>query len=369
MRRQLYPLLIFIMLLAVSGCVRLASEETAPQVGAAQTFTPIPTETNTPPFTQTPTETVISPTDPGAQTITDTPIPVPTETATVTPTPTEAQSGLVQETLVAQDDAPPLGEGEGTGADPNAGQVPDLQLSATALIQNATATQSFLLTQAAQESIGETVPTATPVPQDTGGDSGLGSGTDDGGGGGSTVVQPGADCIHEVRPQDQNLYRLSIAYGVSVQQIAQASGIVNPDLIRVGQRLTVPGCGTTGGVPPATSTPRPGGDSNTGTLPGSGSSGSVGGLTPCGVNTTVQFPNGCPDTSRNPNASGNLGTGTGTDGSTVSGSAGGVTHTVAQNETLFQISLQYGVPITQIAAANGITNYDNIRFNQQLVIP
>jgi len=45
------------------------------------------------------------------------------------------------------------------------------------------------------------------------------------------------------------------------------------------------------------------------------------------------------------------------------------THTVAPGENLYRISLQYGLSWTEVAAANGITNPDNITVGQTLIIP
>lgn len=50
-------------------------------------------------------------------------------------------------------------------------------------------------------------------------------------GGGTHVVQPG-----------ENLYRIGLRYGCSVEQMAAANGIVNPARIAVGQVLQVPDC-------------------------------------------------------------------------------------------------------------------------------
>ncbi|HEX2621447.1 MAG TPA: LysM peptidoglycan-binding domain-containing protein, partial [Phototrophicaceae bacterium] len=120
-----------------------------------------------------------------------------------------------------------------------------------------------------------------------------------------------------------NLFRISLTYGVPIRDIANRSGVANINMIIVGQKLTIPGCGTTGAVPPATSIPV----DNTGTT---------------GTDTT-------------------------TDGSFTS--AGGVEHIVQQGETLFQISLQYGVPVRAIADRNGISNINLIYIEQVLVIP
>lgn len=53
-------------------------------------------------------------------------------------------------------------------------------------------------------------------------------------GGGTHVVQPG-----------ENLFRISLHYGLHYQTVAAANGIVNPNLISVGQRLTIPSNGET----------------------------------------------------------------------------------------------------------------------------
>jgi LysM repeat protein len=54
-------------------------------------------------------------------------------------------------------------------------------------------------------------------------------------------------CTHTVQA-GENLFRIGLSYGVSVDAIAVANGIVNPNLIYVGQVLSIPGCGQP--VPP-----------------------------------------------------------------------------------------------------------------------
>lgn len=136
------------------------------------------------------------------------------------------------------------------------------------------------------------------------------------------VFVSGTDCVHEV-VQGENLFRLSLRYGVLVNDIARVSGITNINMILVGQKLTIPGCGTTGVRPPATS-----------------------------------FPTQSVSNIAQPNSV-----------ATSIPSAGGVTHIVQQGETLFQISLRYGVPVNSIAARNGISNINLIYINQELIIP
>jgi LysM repeat protein len=196
-----------------------------------------------------------------------------------------------------------------------------IAITATFIVQRATQTASAPLTQtAAAQGIGLTTPTA-PGVVDTPGVPGV---TPAGPTAIPATLAPGSDCIHEVQATDRNLYRISLDYGSTVEQIARASGIANINLIYVGQTLTIPGCGTTGRVPPPTSTP------NAGTGSGTGS-----------------------------------GTGTTTGGVT----GGGRTYVVQQGDTLFEISLQTGVLVNDIAARNGISNINLIYIGQELVIP
>ncbi|MBC8172036.1 MAG: LysM peptidoglycan-binding domain-containing protein [Anaerolineae bacterium] len=136
----------------------------------------------------------------------------------------------------------------------------------------------------------------------------------------------GNDCVHEVRTGD-NLFRISLTYGVPIRDIANRSGVANINMIVVGQKLTIPGCGTTGAIPPATSIPL--------------------------------------DTSGNTTFDGSTTTTT----DTTFTSTGGVQHIVEQGETLFQISLQYNVPVRAIADRNGISNINLIYIEQTLTIP
>ncbi len=58
----------------------------------------------------------------------------------------------------------------------------------------------------------------------------------------STIPPTGGDYI--VRAGD-TLYSIAARYGTTVEAIQSANGIVNPSLIKVGQRLIIPGGGTT----------------------------------------------------------------------------------------------------------------------------
>lgn len=52
-----------------------------------------------------------------------------------------------------------------------------------------------------------------------------------------------SSCPIHVVQRGENLYRISLRYGTSVQAIAAANGIANPSRIYVGQRLSIP-CGS-----------------------------------------------------------------------------------------------------------------------------
>jgi LysM repeat protein len=178
------------------------------------------------------------------------------------------------------------------------GPLDPLDITATFIVQNATNEAALILTQDAMATAGFTTPIAT-APFATATTPGI-------------VLPGGPDCIHEVQATDANVFRISLLYGVSVDDIARATPLTNPSLIHVGDKLVIPGCGTTGHIPPATSVP----------------SGGTGG----------------PIT-------------------------GGSSYTVVQGDTLFGISMRYSVPMASIASVNGISNWNLIIVGQVLTIP
>ncbi len=128
---------------------------------------------------------------------------------------------------------------------------------------------------------------------------------------GTTItVQPG-----------ETLYSLSRTHGVSVAAIAAANGLTQTSTLNIGQRLVIPGEGTTAGL----------------------------GEAPLGVITETQT------TPANTTA-GQPVTNTGS-------------HVVQTGETLYSISMRYGISVNSLAAANGMTAGDIVRVGQQLVVP
>lgn len=303
-----YALLLVVLMLASTGCLRSASGELdVPE--ALGVSTPTPTITPQPTWTPQEAEVFI---------VTATPDPNVTEVAD---TGAQAAPDIVGD---GQDQG--VIEPQSEAADPFA-QQQDFPTPSDPLLQEATriiaaATQQALDLTATAEAPAIPLPTFTPTL-----DPFSFTATPTQGAIGGPVQ--GADCVHEVVRGD-TLYSLSRRYGVPVDNIARASGVTNVNLISVGQRLTIPGCGTTGTVPPATSTP------TFSAVDGAAS-------TPFGTGGAVQ-PTSAP-------------------------SAGGITHTVQQYETLYEISLRYNVPVNSIAAANDIQNINLIYMGQELVIP
>ena len=131
-----------------------------------------------------------------------------------------------------------------------------------------------------------------------------------------------ADTTHVIQPGD-SLFRIALQYGVTIDAIVEANNIVNPNLIVAGQTLIIPGvdgpaAGQTAPAPVATTPP---------------------------VTAPPALPAG---------------------GSVVEG---GVIHVIQPGESLFRISLAYGVPIADIVAANELANASLIIAGQELFIP
>lgn len=111
--------------------------------------------------------------------------------------------------------------------------VDEFALSATALFAQQTQAAE-LPAEVAATATDASIPTLAPLARAT--------------------IPPGEDCVHEIRAGD-TLFRLSLAYGVAIDEITRASDIANPDVIAVGQKVTIPKCGTLGFIPPPTSVP------------------------------------------------------------------------------------------------------------------
>ncbi len=64
---------------------------------------------------------------------------------------------------------------------------------------------------------------------------------------GGATSSPGVSSGVHIVQRGESLYRIALRYGVSYQTLAAANGIANPNHIYVGQRLVIPGQGTAPG--------------------------------------------------------------------------------------------------------------------------
>jgi LysM repeat protein len=114
----------------------------------------------------------------------------------------------------------------------------------------------------------------------------------------------GEERTHVVQP-GENLYRISLSYGLDYRDVMAYNGITNPNTIYVGQEIK---------IPPSTGAPSP-----QPTTPSSGGSGK--------------------------------------------------THVVQPGENLFRIALQYNMMYTTLAEANNLSYPYTIYTGQVLIIP
>ncbi|MDE2749080.1 MAG: LysM peptidoglycan-binding domain-containing protein [Chloroflexota bacterium] len=187
-------------------------------------------------------------------------------------------------------------------------------------------------------------------------------------GGGATAIPvaratipPGEDCVHEIR-SGETLFQLSLAYGVTVDDIARLSEISNPDRIAVGQRVVIPACGTTGFIPPPTSIPPPTVDPAT--------------IPPTSVPVELELAS-AEDTrdtlieQAQASLLDNAQTGVETDFSIqaapLATPAG--TYTVQQYDTLYGIAVELGTTVEVLATLNDITDVDSLDAGVVLITP
>lgn len=172
------------------------------------------------------------------------------------------------------------------------------------------------------------------------------------------VPQPGSAHAHSYVVQaNDTLSAIALRFHVGLGELMRLNGIADPDRVRAGEVLSV-GAGGYGWSDPD----RADGSSRSWTrstvpAPGTGSS------------TGYSVPTLQTDASTNDGAS-SLGIGTSTDGaaSTLS-TAANAGYIVARGDTLGGISARFGVSMTSLAAANGLSRPDLLRAGQRLVIP
>lgn len=162
--------------------------------------------------------------------------------------------------------------------------------------------------------------------------------------------------VHTVA-RGENLYRIGLQYGVSWVRIAQFNNITNPNRITVGQQLRIPGLSDP--IPQPTPSPH---TETTYIVRAGDNLYRIGRM--YGISwVQIAEANGLV----NPNQ---IYVGQALKIPVeASGPAPEFTHTVRAGETLFRISLRYGVPWPVIAEANGLESPYVIYVGQTLVVP
>jgi LysM repeat protein len=135
----------------------------------------------------------------------------------------------------------------------------------------------------------------------------------------SGTTQPAATSGTYIVQYGDTLSSIAYRHGVSVQALASANNVYNINLIHRGQKLVIPGTGTT--ATPDSSDPS--------------------------------------DSSNNPSGSSD---------SSDSSSSGSV-HVVQRGENLYRIALHYGTTVQALASANGLSSTSLIYTGQRLTIP
>ncbi len=175
---------------------------------------------------------------------------------------------------------------------------------------------------------------------------------------GQSIVIPGqggqADRIHIVAA-GETVGALAVQYETRTSEIVSLNKLDNPDLIRIGQKLKIPGGG--GG----------GGSDNPGyhVVVAGDTLSSVAGRYGITIEQLAEA-NGITNTSIL-----YVGTRLNLSGETFIADTGGgtVTHTVTRGDTLGSIAASFGVSVSDIAAANGIDDINRITLGQKLKIP
>lgn len=231
--------------------------------------------------------------------------------------------------------------------EPNATEpeVDQFALTATAMIARQTQPASEQQTSSEGGLLNDAVSSeeakATPLPRAT--------------------IPPGEDCVHEIRAGD-TLFQLSLAYGVTVNAIAEASEISNPDQIAVGQHITIPECGTTGFIPPPTSIPTATVDPATIPATSEPSELEIASADDTRSALIAQAQEALLDNALSDPAE--------DFSAQLAGEATpSRTYTVQQNDTLFEIAAQFGTTVEVLAALNDIADVDSLNAGDILQIP
>lgn len=170
---------------------------------------------------------------------------------------------------------------------------------------------------------------------------------------------------HVVRP-GENLFRIALRYGVSVQALASINGIANPTMIYVGQTLVIPAYGKPADAPQPTGTPVP--PTSTPSPEPLATIAETSSLPQPTATITDTATLSQPIATVTEASTAELPTSTPVP-PTSTPIPRPTTHVVAAGENLYRIALRYGLTTDQLAAANGIANTAIVYVGQVLRVP
>jgi len=153
-------------------------------------------------------------------------------------------------------------------------------------------------------------------------------------------LDPNHECVYTVQSGD-NLFRLSLNWGTTVQEIMDASQI-DDDALAIGQLLLRPGCDYTTPEPRPTVQPRPAAGESIESSEDADSESATGDETPA----VTEAPT-----------------------AQATATAGPKIHVVSAGETIESISLRYRVDVNELIALNNLTNPNRLSVGQELYLP
>ena len=156
-------------------------------------------------------------------------------------------------------------------------------------------------------------------------------------------LDPNHECVYTVQSGD-NLFRLSLNWGTTVQEIMDASQI-DDDALSIGQLLLRPGCDYATPAPRPTVEPRPAisdPDATTAFAEDAESESAAGDETPAATEEPTPQETATP---------------------------GPQIHVVSAGETIESISLRYRVDVNELISLNNLTNPNRLSVGQELYLP
>jgi LysM repeat protein len=182
------------------------------------------------------------------------------------------------------------------------------------------------------------------------------------------VAAAADDGAYTVHPGD-TLAKIAAAHGASVESLMRVNAITNPDLIRTGQRLVIPGTGKE----PVAPAPVAASSSAAAAAPLNLAPATAGGLAAAAAEPLAALPSmASPPASNNPAPVAAAAPAPAAEkpaaDAAASSPAGGI-YTVKPGDTLAKIAAITGSTVPALMRANGLTNPNLVYTGQRLVIP